>query len=124
LQNRNNSMIVGEQRTAAAMAALADGWAAAHDIAWPRSPYANIDHVAIGPVLTVEQLHLVTLDLDASVRSACEHRPRPFGADRSWLGWSRYAPRSSARLAQRDVRSSALLDQPGRGVPSDRRRDD
>jgi hypothetical protein len=40
----------GERRTAAVLAALqSHGWIVLHDLHWPGRPYANIDHVAIGP---------------------------------------------------------------------------
>lgn len=40
----------GERRTAAVLTALqSHGWIVLHDLHWPGRPYANIDHVAIGP---------------------------------------------------------------------------
>jgi len=39
----------GEEVTAEALAKLPDGWTVLHDIAWPGRPYANIDHVVVGP---------------------------------------------------------------------------
>lgn len=40
----------GERATAAALAALpADSWSVFHDLRWPGRPFANVDHVAIGP---------------------------------------------------------------------------
>jgi len=39
----------GEETTSAALAQLPEGWTVLHDIAWPGRPFANIDHVAIGP---------------------------------------------------------------------------
>ena len=40
----------GEQATAKALATLpSDSWVVLHDVRWPGRPFANIDHVAIGP---------------------------------------------------------------------------
>jgi hypothetical protein len=40
----------GERRTGAVLAALeAQGWAILHDLHWPGRPFANIDHIAVGP---------------------------------------------------------------------------
>ena len=40
----------GERRTGAALATLeAQGWAVLHDLPWPGRPFANIDHIAVGP---------------------------------------------------------------------------
>jgi hypothetical protein len=40
----------GERRTGEVLAALqSHGWAILHDLHWPGRPYANIDHIAIGP---------------------------------------------------------------------------
>lgn len=40
----------GERRTGEVLATLAaHGWAVLHDLHWPGRPYANIDHIAIGP---------------------------------------------------------------------------
>jgi Nuclease-related domain len=40
----------GEQRTAAELARLAGkGWQVLHDVHWPGRPFANIDHIAVGP---------------------------------------------------------------------------
>ena len=40
----------GEERTADALAVLEpDGWRILHDLHWPGRPFANIDHIAIGP---------------------------------------------------------------------------
>lgn len=40
----------GERRTGAVLAALEpQGWAVLHDLHWPGRPYANIDHIAVGP---------------------------------------------------------------------------
>jgi hypothetical protein len=41
---------LGEQRTAEVLAELeGGGWRALHDLHWPGRPFANIDHIAIGP---------------------------------------------------------------------------
>lgn len=40
----------GERRTGEALATLtAQGWVTLHDLHWPGRPFANIDHVAVGP---------------------------------------------------------------------------
>ena len=40
----------GERATAKALASLpSDSWVVLHDVRWPGRPFANIDHVAIGP---------------------------------------------------------------------------
>lgn len=40
----------GERATANALKALpADDWVVLHDLRWPGRPFANIDHIAIGP---------------------------------------------------------------------------
>jgi hypothetical protein len=40
----------GERRTGEVLASLqTHGWAILHDLHWPGRPYANIDHIAIGP---------------------------------------------------------------------------
>ena len=40
----------GERRTAQTLAVLAaDGWVVLHDLHWPGRPFANIDHIAVGP---------------------------------------------------------------------------
>jgi hypothetical protein len=40
----------GERRTADKLATLgAHGWVVLHDLHWPGRPFANIDHIAIGP---------------------------------------------------------------------------
>ena len=40
----------GERRTGAVLAGLeAQGWVVLHDLHWPGRPFANIDHIAIGP---------------------------------------------------------------------------
>jgi hypothetical protein len=40
----------GEQRTASVLSELqADGWQLLHDVHWPGRPFANIDHIAVGP---------------------------------------------------------------------------
>ena len=40
----------GERATAKALASLpSDTWVVLHDVRWPGRPFANIDHVAIGP---------------------------------------------------------------------------
>jgi hypothetical protein len=40
----------GERQTAAILAQLeATGWVVLHDLHWPGRPFANIDHIAIGP---------------------------------------------------------------------------
>lgn len=40
----------GERRTAAELAALESrGWVVLHDLHWPGRPFANIDHIVVGP---------------------------------------------------------------------------
>lgn len=40
----------GERQVASALEPLAQfGWLAAHDLHWPGRPFANIDHIAVGP---------------------------------------------------------------------------
>jgi hypothetical protein len=40
----------GERRTGAVLACLqAQGWVVLHDLHWPGRPFANIDHIAVGP---------------------------------------------------------------------------
>jgi hypothetical protein len=40
----------GERATAKALASLpSDSWVVLHDVRWPGRPFANLDHVAIGP---------------------------------------------------------------------------
>jgi hypothetical protein len=40
----------GERRTGAVLASLqAQGWVVLHDLHWPGRPFANIDHIAVGP---------------------------------------------------------------------------
>jgi hypothetical protein len=40
----------GERRTGDVLASLqGQGWAVLHDLHWPGRPFANIDHIAIGP---------------------------------------------------------------------------
>jgi hypothetical protein len=40
----------GERRTAAVLAELAtEGWQVLHDVHWPGRPFANIDHIIVGP---------------------------------------------------------------------------
>lgn len=40
----------GERRTGAQLAGLEGrGWAVLHDLHWPGRPFANIDHIAVGP---------------------------------------------------------------------------
>ncbi len=40
----------GERRTSQVLTALAaQGWLVLHDLHWPGRPYANIDHIAVGP---------------------------------------------------------------------------
>ena len=40
----------GERQTAQSLAALRQhGWLVLHDLHWPGRPFANIDHIAVGP---------------------------------------------------------------------------
>ena len=39
----------GERATANALRTLPDSWVVLHDVRWPGRPFANIDHIAIGP---------------------------------------------------------------------------
>jgi hypothetical protein len=40
----------GERRTAAVLSDLAtEGWQVLHDVHWPGRPFANIDHIIVGP---------------------------------------------------------------------------
>lgn len=50
----------GERRTGEVLALLASsGWVVLHDLHWPGRPFANIDHIAIGPtgVFVIDSKH-------------------------------------------------------------------
>ena len=93
----------GERRTAAVLAELAiEGWQLLHDVHWPGRPFANIDHIVIGPggVLVIDSKNWSgRVDVrDGSCGRTDTGEPRPATARRGRRRPSRRScDRSTAR---------------------------